>query len=313
MHATASAIRPRAALAVASWRKPLVLIGQGSLIGVLLVLLAQSPRWLALWEALQYAPVTNAREPSGQAAGPSPLQDMPLTAWRQKIQHVPDELAAPALWRHWRQQHERLGLRVEQWQRMDSVAPIPAWPLVVQRARMELQGDWAAWQRLWQELPGTPGLWRLDQLQIQSAPAPGAPARLRWQAHWSLALRAAPAGSVPATNLTGFEPAPPAEPASERTAATPPGQSKPPVQVSGAQVTDWPLNRLRWVGWWTVGHERTALFLAEGRLFSVRAGEAVGSEGHRWVGGDDQQLWLRARSAGGVSPEPVNLTLGSKP
>ena len=75
-------------------------------------------------------------------------------------------------------------------------------------------------------------------------------------------------------------------------------------------MTDWPLSQLRWVGWWSVGDERTALFVAEGRLFSVRAGEPVGTLGHRWAEAGEQQLWLRARSVGADTPEPVRMTLG---
>jgi hypothetical protein len=303
-------IRSSDALVVPSWRKALLLIGQGSLVGLLLVLVAQTPRWLALWEALQYP----ARDVNGLSAahdaGAATWREAAAPVWPQKVQKLPDELAAPALWRHWRQQHEGHGLRVLQWHRLETTAPTPAWPLAVHRARMEVQGDWTAWQRFWQVLSDSPGMWRLDQLQLQSAPAPEAPGRMRWQAHWSLALRPAAGAAVTAVNPVILDAITPAEPAAATPVAAAPGPSRPPDPATGWRVTDWPLSQLRWVGWWSVGDEQTALFVAEGRLFSVRAGEPVGTQGHRWAEADEQQLWLRARSVGADTPEPVRMTLG---
>lgn len=292
---------------------------RGAALGTLLVCLSQWPRWSAWLQWWQREPLTTQAQQW--------LASDRVALAGQWAQHEASLDSMDAAAQHWRWLRERLvrqGLRVLQWQVLDGPVPAPgAWPLVVQRARLQLQGDAAAWLTISRSEVRHGALWRLDSLSGQAhAGEHGLPV-WRWQAEWSLALRPAkgPHESAASDGKAGLATTPgygfiaksgsAQSPLHEDTMetvspgssmATVPDLQRSSVEVQsmrgdGLQITDWPLTQLQWVGLWRHGEVHEALFRAQNRLFRVRPGEAVGLEGHRWVTGNARHLVLEGPSA----------------
>lgn len=285
----------------------------GAALGAVLVCLWQWPRWTAWLQWWQRTPL-----PAQQLAFGG--QQAATATWAQHEAGLDDARTAAQHWRELRDRFARQGLQVLQWQVIEGPPPTPAaWPLVVQRARLQLQGDAGALPAVGRSAVLQGGLWRLDSLSGQAHAGEGGQSVWRWQAEWSLALRPAqgPAGVLARVGSTGPAPAPGSAPFDA------PGSGQEPVRTGlpdaaapaasvafanpgpfgssaqgrgvrgeGLHITDWPLMQLQWVGLWTDGVAQEAIFRAQERLFRVRPGEAIGQDGHRWVGGDARQLVL---------------------
>lgn len=285
----------------------------GAALGAVLVCLWQWPRWTAWLQWWQRTPLP-AQQP---ALGGQPAA---TATWPQHEAGLDDVRMAAQHWRDLRERLARQGLQVLQWQVIEGPPPTPAaWPLVVQRARLQLLGDAGALPVVGRSAVLQGALWRLDSLSGQAHAGEGGPSVWRWQAEWSLALRPVqgPAGGSARVNTTGPVPAsgsatldapgsgqepvrtgsPAAAAPAASVALADPGPFGPSVQGrmvrgEGLHITDWPLAQLQWVGLWTDGAAQEAIFRAQERLFRVRPGEAIGQDGHRWVGGDARQLVL---------------------
>jgi hypothetical protein len=286
---------------------------QGGGFGLAAVLLAHTPRWLALWDWWQRAPLPNTVDAPAQVPALTPG-----ISWEQRSQALADERAAGLLWKALRDRLGQQGLSVQQWQRLEGGVDEGGWPLAVQRARLVLQGDAAAWPLLPAAAGPAGGLWRLDRLNGQAYSAAAGQSSWRWQAEWSLALRPGTPGqdtpwpeqsqALPARvavasprPASGAQPGQATVPASDPVPAASAAASQataalaqpPRVRRDGQAITDWPLAQLKWAGLWVSEGRQEAIFSAPGRLFRVRPGEAIGQDGHRWVGGDARRLVLQ--------------------
>lgn len=306
---------------------------QGGAVGALLVGVLNLPMgsaWLA-WSQRTPLPAPGPSSPTPDAA--QRAQQALAQAWAQRLAGLDDAHAGPPLWRDLRTRHGQQGFSLLQWQALDAqgLAQPAGWPLVVQRARLQLQGGAQAWPALWASTARPGGLWRLDRLDGQAHAGPNGQPLWRWQAEWSLALQsvgdsahagrrhkgaldasaaaeaddddqglaAGESGARFASALRGAAAEQAASHAPKPDATVPvalnddPPADKPSaVRGEGLLITDWPLSQLQWVGLWTVAGQQEALFSARGRLFRVRLGDAIGQEGLRWVGGDARQLTL---------------------
>lgn len=288
----------------------------GLWLGAGLVLLVESPRAWAWWAYVSH-------EVDMPEVAP-PLGSVPdLTAasrWAHKVQGLPSEGQAVLAWRGLRQLHEVQGLQVLQWQAEDTVAPVPAWPLRVQRALLVAQGPAPSWHAFWRALGHPPGLWRLEQLSVKPERVAAGAAQWRVQARWQMAVR--PGGSHTDERAMAFAEAQ-AESAALKTglaanqADLALAMASEPLPVAGSALTDWPLERLRWVGWWRVGDRQEALFAVQGHLFRVPPGLPVGREAYRWEGEvTGQALVLRASSARRDRerlPDVIRLQMEARP
>ena len=291
------------------WPLKLRRLAWGVLVGVGAVLLTEWPRAWAWWACITYEADGLATDPlvkpTSAPAGTSP--------WAQKVQGLPDEGQAAQAWRALRQLHQAQGLQVLQWQADERVAPVPVWPLSVQRALLVAEGPASSWHTLWKAWMHHPGLWRVEQLSVKPERASTVSTRWRVQARWQMAVRPGTSGapmSMPMndsidTALFRPDKGLPAVPASAP-ASVPPGGA-------GSALTEASLDQMRWVGWWRVGSEQEALFLVRGQLHRVQAGQPVGREGHQWQGEVmGQQLILRAAAGARQmqgSPDVVKLEL----
>lgn len=296
-------------------------------LGGLAVLLLQVPSALALWAWWQREPLPPAPLPAAPSAvTPTMTSAVASPAAMPTLERAPhwqallDERAAATRWQALRERLDQQGLAVQTWQRLEGRGPENAWPLAVQRARLVVQSGVLTWPVPSASDAPAGGLWRLDRLQGQVQDAAAGKPVWRWQAEWSLALRPAnpgdaadpaavlPAQGTPAAALASLPARALPGDARRQVQAAPPvaadtaPATEPRVRGEGLLITDWPLAQLQWAGLWHSEGRQEALFAAPGRLFRVRPGEAVGQDGHRWVGGDAHRLLLQLPTGTGREP-----------